>query len=436
MAQLHIWPGDPLQGRLRVPGDKSISNRFLILAALAEGESHARGWLASDDTLATLRCLSALGVEVERSDEEDVTVWGSGLRSLQEPADALYCESSGTTMRLLAGLLAGQPFTSILTGSEQLRRRPMGRVTEPLRWMGATILGRNGSKVPPLAIRGGNLQGIDYRSPVASAQVKSAILLAGLFAAGPTTVREPAPSRDHSERMLQAIGASLVCEPAMVRLTPPASPLSPLDLEIPGDLSSAAFLIAAALVVPGSEVTLEGVGVNPTRSGLLDALTNMGATIERLAERTSGGEPLADLRVRTAEGLRSVHLAGAIVPRMIDEFPILAVLATQAEGETVVRDAAELRVKESDRVATVVDELRKMGAQIDPAPDGFTVAGRTRLHGSTVDAHSDHRLAMALAIAALAADGETVIEGAECLAKSLPQFPELLADLGADVEYV
>ncbi len=435
MAQLCIRPGNPLRGQLRVPGDKSISNRFPILAALAEGESHARGWLASDDTLATLRCMAALGAEIERPEEDEVIVWGHGLRSLQEPTDVLYCESSGTTMRLLAGLAAGHPFTTILAGSEQLRRRPMGRVAQPLRQMGAIVLGRDGGNLPPLAIRGGGLSGIEYELPVASAQVKSAILLAGLFASGSTTVREPVSTRDHTERMLRAAGVSVTCEGMSVRVAPPASPLAPLTLDVPGDLSSAAFLIAAALLVPGSEVILENVGVNPTRSGLLDALLGMGAKVESLEEHTSGGELLANLRVRTADGLEGITVAGAVVPRMIDEFPVLAVLATQAEGETVVQEAAELRVKESDRVATVVEELRKMGAQIEPTADGFVVAGPTPLRGTLVDAHGDHRLAMALAVAGLVADGETAIEGAECISKSFPQFPDLLADLGAEVAY-
>ncbi len=435
MAQLRIRTSGPLQGRLRVPGDKSISHRFLILASLAEGESQARGWLAADDTLATLRCLVALGAEIERSDEDTVVVWGRGLRSLREPADVLYCESSGTTMRLLAGLLAGHPFTSILTGSEQLRRRPMARVAQPLRWMGATVLGRAGGQLPPLAIRGGRLAGFEFRSPVASAQVKSALLLAGLFAEGPTTVREPAPSRDHTERMLQAAGAPLTCDGSSARIEPPASALQPLRIDVPGDFSSAAFLLAAALLTPGSDVVLEGVGVNPTRTGLLEALAAMGVKVETLDARAAGGEPVADLRARAGDGLCGVRLGGAIVPRMIDEFPVLAVLATQAAGETIICDAAELRVKESDRVATVVEELRKLGAQIAPAADGFTVTGPTPLRGASVHAHGDHRLAMALAVAGLIADGETVIEGAECIAKSFPEFPELLADLGADLRY-
>ncbi|MCD6290499.1 MAG: 3-phosphoshikimate 1-carboxyvinyltransferase [Anaerolineae bacterium] len=433
MAQLYIRAGEPLQGHLRIPGDKSISNRFVILTALAEGESHARGWLASDDTLTSLRCMAALGAEVERPAEDEVIVWGRGLRSLQEPSDVLHCASSGTTMRLLAGLTAGQPFLTILTGSEQLRRRPMGRIAIPLRQMGTTIMGRENDTLPPLAIRGGHLSGIDYQMPIASAQVKSAILLAGLFADGPTTVHEPAPSRDHTERMVQAMGGFIAREGLDVRITPPTSPLSPIDLDVPGDISSAAFLIAAALLIPGSDVTLEGVGVNPTRAGFLDALTMMGCHVERVNERSSGGEPIADLHIRAAETLKATTLGGELVPRMIDEFPILAVLATQAEGETVVRDAAELRVKESDRVATIVEELRKLGAHIDPADDGFVVEGPTKLQGATVDAHGDHRLAMALAIAGLIAEGETVVDGAECVDKSFPQFPQMLAQLGADV---
>ena len=433
MTQLRIRSGRSLRGRLRVPGDKSISNRFLILAALAEGESHACGWLASEDTLATLRCMAALGVEVERPDEDQVVVWGRGLRTLQEPEDVLYCESSGTTMRLLAGLVAGQPFTTVLTGSDQLRRRPMRRVVQPLRQMGATIIGRAQDSLPPLAIHGGGLHGIEYELPVASAQVKSAILLAGLFAEGPTKVREPVRARDHTERMLQAMGAPIAREDDVVSLSPLTASLSPIGLEVPGDLSSAAFLITAALLTPRSEVLLEGVGINPTRTGFLEVLAGMGARIECLEERESGGEPLADLRVRSGNGLEAAIVEGPLVPRMIDELPILAVLATQAEGETVVRDAAELRVKESDRVETVVTELRKMGAQIEPVSDGFTVMGPTRLKGARVESHGDHRLAMALTVAGLIAEGETIVDGVECIEKSFPHFPQKLAALGADV---
>lgn len=436
MAQLIVRPHGPLTGRVRVPGDKSISNRFVILASLAEGESRARGWLASDDTLATLRCMIAMGVEAERPEDDEVVVWGRGLHSLREPSDVLYCESSGTTMRLLTGLLAGQPFTTILTGSDQLRRRPMRRVVDPLRRMGATILGRQDGALPPLAIHGGRLRGISYSMPVASAQVKSALLLAGLFAEGETEVLEPAPTRDHTERMLSAMGVQLDRSGLSVRVRPPERPLEALDVTIPGDISSAAFLLAAASLVAGSEVAVEHVGVNPTRDGFLEALAEMGADVDRSSETETGGEPVATLSVRAPEALRPLEISGSQVPRMIDEFPVFAVLATQAHGTSIVRDASELRVKESDRVATVVEELSKMGAQIDAAQDGFTVYGPTRLKGTTVLAHGDHRLAMALAVAGLIAEGETVVDGAECITKSFPGFPQALEELGADVEWV
>lgn len=438
---LTIVPGRPLRGRVRVPGDKSISHRALLLGALAEGPTYVRGWLPAADCQATWRCVQALGVEVSRlsASEEgeaafpiaslDLVVHGRGLRGLREPTDVLDCGGSGTTARLLSGILAGQPFLSVLTGNEQLRRRPMGRVAEPLRRMGATVLGRDGGRLLPLVIQGGDLEGLDYILPVASAQVKSAVLLAGLYAQAPVTVQEPGPARDHTERMLLAMGAPLTKVGNVVSLAPRTPGLQPLDLTVPGDPSSAAFLLVAASLVPHSEVVIEGVGLNPTRTGLLDALQAMGAHIEVLDQRDAGGEPVGDLKVRTADGLRATEVAGPLIPRLIDELPILAVAATQATGVTVVRDAAELRVKETDRIATVAGELRKMGAQVEERPDGFAVYGPTRLRGAAVESHSDHRLAMALAVAGLLAEGETLVQGTECIADSFPGFEAVLARL-------
>ena len=433
---LTVQFGTRLRGRLRVPGDKSISNRALILAALADGVSRIEGLLQSDDTEATRRCLTAMGVDFEVStDGTDIVVQGVGQHGLQEPPVPLDCGSSGTTMRLLAGLCVGQPFLSILTGTAQLSRRPMERVTEPLRTLGGTVLGRDGGRLPPLAIQGGNLRGLDYMLPVASAQVKSAILLAGLYADGPTIVREPAPCRDHTERMLRAMGAELDAADGVITLAHAPASLRPFTdgLRVPGDFSSASFFLAAACIVPDADLTIEGVGVNPTRTGLLDALETMGVEITHGSVQEVAGEPVADLHVAEAGGLRGIMLGGDLVPRMIDEFPILAVVATQVGGETVVRDAVELRVKESDRVATVVAELRRMGADIEARPDGFVVKGPTRLRGATVDAHGDHRLAMALAVAALVADGPVTIRGAECVGKSYPAFFEALRTFGASV---
>jgi 3-phosphoshikimate 1-carboxyvinyltransferase len=437
MSRLIVEPGGALRGRVGVPGDKSISHRALLLGAIAGGRSRVEGFLRASDCLATLRCLRALGVEVEERSPTTLIVGGRGLHGLQEPEDVLDCARSGTTMRLLAGMLAGQPFTSLLTADAQLRRRPMGRITEPLRRMGATVLGRGDGRWPPLALHGGHLRGIDYDLPVASAQLKSALLLAGLYADGPTTLRVPGPARDHTERMLRAMGAEVRLRDWTVEIEP-GGELQALDVVVPGDLSSAAFLVVAATLLAGSELTIEGTGVNPTRTGLLDVLGEMGADIAPHHERSVSGEPVADLTVRASE-LHGVEVRGTIVVRAIDELPILAVAATQAHGETVLRDAAELRVKETDRIATTVQELRRLGAEIEPRPDGFVVHGPTPLHspvekGAAVDSHSDHRLAMALAVAGLVARDPIVVQHTECIADSFPGFKCTLRELGQQIE--
>jgi len=423
MTEMRVRQSQPLHGRFLVPGDKSISHRAVIFSALADGPTEIRGFLWAGDTEATVRCMRALGVAVERR-ATGLVVRGQGR--LRAPAGPLDCARAGTTMRLLAGLLAGQPFTSILDGDPQLRRRPMRRVVEPLRLMGADIRDTDGHA--PLTIIGGPLHGIDYTLPIASAQVKSALLLAGLFADGPTTVREPGPSRDHTERMLAAMNARITVAGSTITLSPSHSPLSPLPspFHIPGDFSSAAFLLVAALLVPKSRITIEGVNVNPTRIGLLDVLRQMGAEITLSDERVVGGEPVADLTISSG-ALRGVEVKGETVVRMIDEFPIFAVAATQAEGKTEIRDAAELRVKESDRIATMVNELRKMGAHLEERPDGFVVEGPTPLTGAVVDSHGDHRVAMALAVAGLIASGETTVTGSEWIGDSFPGFEAVLA---------
>ncbi|HUX75303.1 MAG TPA: 3-phosphoshikimate 1-carboxyvinyltransferase [Anaerolineae bacterium] len=429
MSRLIVHPGGALCGRGRVPGDKSISHRALLLGALADGASHISGFLPSRDCLATLACLRALGVPVEAHDATTLTVHGRGLRGLQAPGAPLNCVRSGTTMRLLAGILAGQSFDCTLTGDPQLLRRPMRRITEPLRRMGAGIEATDGHA--PLTIHGRRLHGYDHTLAVASAQVKSALLLAGLYADGPTTVRQLGPARDHTERMLAAMGAAIKTSGLNVTLVSSAA-LSPLTLRIPGDLSSAAFPLIAAALLPGSEVTIERVGVNPTRTGLLDVLRAMGAGVALEDEREQGGEPVADVTMRASD-LTGVEVSGHTVVRMIDEFPVLAVAATQAHGTTVVRDAAELRVKETDRIATAVAELRVLGARIEPRPDGFVVEGPTTLRGGVVDSHGDHRLAMALAVAGLVAQGEVTIENAECVPDSFPGFVEFMRSLGAKI---
>jgi len=431
MSELRVRSGAALRGHARVPGDKSISHRALLLGSIAAGRSHVEGFLPSADCLATLDAVRALGVEVQEHTSTEVTVYGVGLYGLKEPGDVVDCRRSGTTMRLLAGLLAGQPFLSVLSGSEQLRRRPMARITEPLRGMGATVLGRDGGRLPPLVIQGGELCGTDYTLPVASAQVKSALTLAALYASGNTRLCVPGPARDHTERMLAAMGAGITTGEGTVEIAPGHS-LHPADVTVPGDFSSAAYLLVAASLLPGSELAVEEVGVNPTRTGLLDLLRAMGADLTLHQERIVGGEPVAQIVVRSAE-LSGAEVGGDLVVRAIDEFPILAVAATQARGETVVRDAAELRVKETDRIATTVRELRRLGAEIEPRPDGFAVHGPTTLAGAEVDSHGDHRLGMALTLAGLLARGDTIVHNVGCIDDSFPGFAPTLASLGARV---
>jgi len=430
VSALTVHPGGALRGRLRVPGDKSLSHRSRLLGALADGTSAVHGFLPSGDCLATLGCLEALGIAVERESETELTVHGRGLHGLRGPTEALNCVRSGTTMRLLTGMMAGQRFYSSRTADPQLQRRPMGRVVVPLRRMGAVITDTEGCA--PLTIQGQRLHGMEHRLEIASAQVKRALLLAGLYAKEATTVSQPGPARDHTERMLGARGVTLTVEGLTVRLTPPER-LLPLEFTVPGDPSSAAFPLVAALLVPGSEITLEGVGLNATRTGLLDVLRAMGAQIDVDAVREEGGEPVGEITVR-ASFLSAAEVGGDTVVRMIDEFPVFAVAATQTQGTTVVRDATELRVKETDRVATVVAELQKLGARIEARPDGFVVEGPTVLHGGAVDSHGDHRLGMALAVAGMVAEGEVVIEGAERIADSFPGFGAMMRAIGADYD--
>lgn len=426
MSELRVHRSGALRGETRVPGDKSISHRALILGALAHGENHVQGWLAAGDTLATLGAVRTLGIDVQR---ENGSLHFHG-RTLRAPGRPVNCANAGTAMRLLAGLLAGQSFATVLDGSEQLRARPMRRVTGPLAEMGADVEDTDGRA--PLTIYPARLEGREHRLSVASAQVKSAILLAGLQAEGMTTVIEPGPSRDHTERMLCAMGADVRADGLHVAVAGSGSPLRPLDLTIPGDLSSAAFVIVAAALVPGSDVRVLGVGLNPTRTGLLDVLRRMGADLTVEDRREEGGELVGTVRVRGGD-LTATEIAGQDVVRAIDELPILAVAATQAEGETVIRDAAELRVKEVDRIGLLAGELRKLGAAVEERPDGMIIGGRARLRGAVVHSHGDHRLAMAMAVAGLVAEGETVVQEAACADDSFPGFAATLARLGAEV---
>jgi len=420
-----------LAGVLDVPGDKSLSHRALLLNAMAEGVASVTNLLWGADCLSTIACLKRLGVNIEESQEDGnqgsertpptLTVRGVGAKGFAEPADVLDAGNSGTTMRLLTGILAGQPFLSILTGDASLRSRPMARVIMPLRMMGAQIWGRGGDTLAPLAIRGSVLTGIEYELPVASAQLKSALLLAGLRARGRTTVIEPGPSRDHTERMLKAMGAEIEIEGRRITLSPLARPLHCVDFSIPGDMSSAAFWLVAGTIHPQAHLSLRNVGVNPTRTGILDALYAMGANISLQHERLVGGEPVADIVVASSP-LRGTEISGDLVPRLLDEVPVLAVAASMADGVTTIRDATELRVKESDRLAGIAAGLTSLGVTVEELHDGLIIHGSRKLRGARCATHHDHRLAMAFAIAGLVASGQTIIDDAACVDISYPAF--------------
>ena len=413
-----------LRGTASVPGDKSLSHRAVMFGALANGESHVRGWLAAGDTEASLRCVQALGVRIDRHSESELTIYGtSELHPVAGPLDFV---NAGTGIRLMAGIMAGQAFGSVLDGSEQLRRRPMKRIVVPLRLMGADISGTN--DCAPLTVTPSKLKGIRYELPMASAQVKSAVLLAGLFAEGETIVVQPGPARDHTERMLSAAGADLVTDgnTAIIR---PGKVLKPMSFTVPGDFSSAAFLLVAGAIVSDSDITLTGVNLNETRTGLLDVLLEMGADITISDRGLEGGEPAGTIRVRHG-ALKGVEVGGDTVVRMIDEFPVLMVAALHAEGRTIVRDAQELRVKETDRLAVMTAELRKLGAEITETDDGFIIDGPQKLSGTHVDGHDDHRVAMSMTIAGLVASGQTIVDDAKCAGDSFPGFAETVASLG------
>ncbi len=416
-----------LRGSLSVPGDKSISHRALMLGAMAAGETTIQGLLLGEDPRSTAACFTAMGATISELNSELVTVQGIGLGNLQEPADILDAGNSGTTMRLMMGLLAGhQGKFFAVTGDSSLRSRPMSRVIKPLSLMGAQIWGQQDNSRAPLAIKGQQLQPIHYHSPIASAQVKSAVLLAGLLADGQTTVTEPALSRDHSERMLRAFGTAVLVDPATHSATVTGWPkLQGQRVIVPGDISSAAFWLVAAAIIPNSELLLTNVGVNPTRTGILTALALMDADVTLLHERTVAGEPVADIRVRSSQ-LQACEIGGDLIPRLVDEIPILAVAALFAQGTTIIKDAAELRVKESDRLAVMAAQLGKMGATITELPDGLEIRGGQNLMGAELDSFTDHRIAMSLSIAALLAKGSSYIQRADAAAVSYPSFFESL----------
>lgn len=425
-----IRPQGHLQGKITIPGDKSISHRALMLGALASGKTTIQGLLLGEDPRSTANCFRALGAEISELNTEHVQVQGIGLGQLQEPATVLDAGNSGTTLRLMLGILASHPerlFT--VTGDASLRSRPMGRVVQPLQQMGAHIWGRQGDTLAPLAIRGQRLQPIHYHSPIASAQVKSCLMFAGLMTAGQTTITEPALSRDHSERMFAAFGADIAidAETCSVTVTGPAQ-LQGQAIIVPGDISSAAFWLVAAAIVPGSDVWIENVGINPTRTGVLEVLEQMGAKMALAKQRTVAGEPVADIHIQHSQ-LHGTVIEGAIIPRLVDEVPILAVAALFAQGQTTIRDAEELRVKESDRLTAMATQLQKMGAKVTEQPDGLEIQGGTSLQGAEVDSFGDHRVGMSLAIAALNATGSTTIHRAEAASISYPNFVATLQQL-------
>ena len=431
--QLAISPsvtGNAVKGTISIPGDKSISHRALMLGAIAEGETVIEGLLLGEDPRSTAACFRAMGADISDLNSQQVIVRGVGLDNLQEPENVLDAGNSGTTMRLMLGLLAShRDRLFVVTGDSSLRSRPMSRVVKPLSQMGASIWGRKGNSLAPLAVRGCQLQPIHYHSPIASAQVKSCVLLAGLTIEGKTTVTEPALSRDHSERMLRAFGATLEIDRDTHSVTLTGQPtLKGQKVIVPGDISSAAFWLVAGAIVPDSELLITNVGVNPTRTGILEALALMEADIVRENERTVAGEPVADLRVKYSQ-LKAAEIKGDLIPRLIDEIPILAVAAAFAKGKTVIRDAAELRVKESDRLAVMATELGKMGANITELTDGLEIVGGNPLRGTEVDSFTDHRIAMSLAIAALNASGQTTIHRAEAASISYPNFVSTLTKI-------
>jgi 3-phosphoshikimate 1-carboxyvinyltransferase len=421
-----VQPGAALHGSTTVPGDKSISHRAVMFGALAQGTTHVRAWLAAGDTEASLASVIKLGVKVERHNTHEMTINGG---QFVKPDGPLNLVNAGTGIRLIAGIMCGQSFESVLDGSEQLRRRPMKRIVAPLQQMGANITASNDRA--PLTIQPARMHGIRYDMPVASAQVKSAVLLAGLYAAGETVVTQPGPARDHTERMLSAMGADIHTAGNVVTIRP-KWPLQPMDVTVPGDISSAAFVIVAGLLVPGSDLTLTGINLNPTRTGLIDVLKRMGADLTVTETGLEAGEPVGTIRVRHS-ALKGTEVGGDVVVEMIDEFPILMVAALHAEGETVVRDAQELRVKETDRIAVMAQELRKLGAVITETPDGFIIRGPQRLTAATVDGHDDHRVSMSLSVAGLVAAGQTTVLDARCAGDSFPGFAETLAALGANI---
>ncbi len=429
MMNYRTSPANKISGTINIPGDKSISHRSIIFSSLTEGTSHVSGLLESEDCLNTMKAFQSMGVEIYKENKGSYKINGVGLEGLNEPSSIIHCGNSGTTMRLLSGLLSAQDFYTVLTGDQSLVTRPMDRVIIPLSAMGAKIWARE-DKYAPLSIKGQNLSGIDYKSPVASAQVKSSIILAGLYSDGDIKIVEPGSSRDHTERMLNAFGVNLNIEGHMIELKKKSKlRLSAQEIDIPADISSAAFFIAAALITPNSELILKNIGINPTRSGFLTVIQDMGANIEIFNRRDTGGEPMADIKVSSSD-LKAVSIEGDIIPALIDEIPLLAILSTQAEGKTIIRDAEELRVKESDRIKTTCAGLKQLGVSIEELHDGMIINGPVKLDGEAViDCLYDHRIAMSFAIAGLVSKLPITIENSEAINTSFPEFPDLLKEI-------
>lgn len=428
---MKITPVKQLRGEITVPGDKSISHRSVMFGAIAKGTTEITNFLQGADCLSTIRCFQNMGISIENTPEK-ILVHGNGLRGLKEPASVLDTGNSGTTTRLISGILAGQTFSSILSGDESLNSRPMARIMKPLNSMGAHITSINGNDCAPLQISPGALHGIHYQSKVASAQVKSAILLAGLYADSETTVTEPVLSRNHTELMLNGFGANISVKTAADGSASasvlPCEELYSQKILVPGDISSAAYFIAAGLLIPGSEILIKNVGINPTRAGILTVCENMGADITYLNKTSAGGEPTADILVNHSS-LKAVTIEGDIIPTLIDELPMIAVMAAFADGTTIIKDAAELKVKETNRIDTVTENLKAMGASITPTDDGMIIVGTGTLKGAQINSYLDHRIAMAFTIAGLAANGSTDIRDSQCVDVSYPAFFETLNSL-------
>jgi 3-phosphoshikimate 1-carboxyvinyltransferase len=440
LDRIELSKAKSFKGKFSPTPDKSISHRAVIFSSLSKGKSIIRNFLRAEDTISTMNAMKMLGIEIQENlippcpslakggkggFSGELVINGNGIYGLKEPYNVIDCGNSGTTIRMLSGVLSGNPFFSVLTGDESLRTRPMGRVITPLRQMGAGIMARGKDRYPPVAIKGGGINAIRYTMPVASAQVKSAILLAGLYADGETKIIEPVKSRDHTERMLPSFGAKINVDGLSVMIKG-GTELKGTEVHVPGDFSSAAFFIIGALLIKDSDITIEGVGINPTRTGLISALKEMGADIEMYNIRNLSGEPVADIHCKGSAELKAINITKEKIPALIDEFPILCLAATQAEGITTIRGAEELRVKESDRIKSMATELRKMGAEIEEFEDGLSIIGKRRLEGAVIESYRDHRVAMSLSIAALVADGTTTINGISTVNISFPGFFEIL----------